>query len=413
MLAAQRRSLILAELGRDGTVKVSDLVARLGVSDMTVRRDLQALHRQGLLEKVHGGAMAVAEPSTAEPGFEANSARRQLEKEAIAVQAASLVRPGSAIAVSAGTTTHAFARHLVDIPDLTVVTNSVWVADLLHRSGRESNSVLVTGGLRTPSDALVGPVAITALSSLHVDAVFLGVHGMEERAGFSTPNLLEAETNRAMIRSGRRLVVLDRLVEVGGRRPELHGASVGGARADHRHRTLRAGQRDPRRAGRAARAGRPRRPASRHRGVRESPQRRLTIAATGPPPSGHAAVRPWWAADTKTARSPVTAAVTPPMQDLICRCQCTSESFEQALLCCPIAGHAEAAVGPWARASEALSADFLLRPRSGLGLGYVTGGPFVDCLRTRRRGGRRCGTGGGSVGPTGAGPAHEVEVLAR
>ena len=68
--------------------------------------------------------------------------------------------------------------------------------------------MLLTGGLRTPSDALVGPVAITALRSLHVDAVFLGVHGMDERAGFSTPNLLEAETNRAMIRSGRRLVVL-------------------------------------------------------------------------------------------------------------------------------------------------------------------------------------------------------------
>jgi DeoR/GlpR family transcriptional regulator of sugar metabolism len=208
MLAAQRRSMILSELDRDGTVKVSDLVARMGVSDMTVRRDLQALHRQGLLQKVHGGAMAVAEPSTAEPGFEANSARRQLEKEVIATQAASLVRPGSAIAVSAGTTTHAFARHLVDIPDLTVVTNSVWVADVLHRSGPASSSVLITGGLRTPSDALVGPVAISALSSLHVDAVFLGVHGMEEGAGFSTPNLLEAETNRAMIRSGRRLVVL-------------------------------------------------------------------------------------------------------------------------------------------------------------------------------------------------------------
>jgi DeoR/GlpR family transcriptional regulator of sugar metabolism len=208
MLAAQRRSLILGELGRDGTVKVSDLVSSLGVSDMTVRRDLQTLHRQGLLEKVHGGAVAVAEPSTSEPGFEANSTRRQLEKEAIGAQAATLVRPGLAIAVSAGTTTHAFARHLVDIPDLTVVTNSVWVADLLHRAGRDSVSVLVTGGLRTPSDALVGPVAITALSSLHVDAVFLGVHGMEERAGFSTPNLLEAETNRAMIRSGRRLVVL-------------------------------------------------------------------------------------------------------------------------------------------------------------------------------------------------------------
>lgn len=208
MLAAQRRARILAELNRDGTVKVSQLVEQLQVSDMTVRRDLLALHRQGLLEKVHGGAMAIAEPSTSEPGFEANSARRRGEKEAIAIRAAALVKPGSAIAISAGTTTHALARQLVDLPDLTVVTNSVWVADVLHRCGRDSTSVLLTGGLRTPSDALVGPVAISALRSLHVDMVFMGVHGMDERAGFSTPNLLEAETNRAMVRSGRRLVVL-------------------------------------------------------------------------------------------------------------------------------------------------------------------------------------------------------------
>ena len=123
----------------------------------------------------------------------------------------------------------------MDIPDLTVVTNSVWVADLLHRAGRDSISVLVTGGLRTPSDALVGPVAITALSSLHVDAVFLGVHGMEERAGFSTPNLLEAETNRAMIRSGRRLVVLADSSKWGVVGLSSMAAAVGGARADHRH----------------------------------------------------------------------------------------------------------------------------------------------------------------------------------
>jgi DeoR/GlpR family transcriptional regulator of sugar metabolism len=208
MLAAQRRATILAELDRDGTVKVSDLVDLLDVSDMTVRRDLVVLQRQGLLEKVHGGAMARTEPSTTEPGFEANSARRLMEKEAIAAHAASRVKPGSAIAISAGTTTHAFARHLVDVPRLTVVTNSVWVADVLHRSGNDSLSVLLTGGLRTPSDALVGPLAIAALESLHLDAVFMGVHGMDGRAGFSTPNLLEAETNRVMVRSGRRLIIL-------------------------------------------------------------------------------------------------------------------------------------------------------------------------------------------------------------
>ena len=68
--------------------------------------------------------------------------------------------------------------------------------------------MLLTGGLRTPSDALVGPIAIAALRSLHLDAVFMGVHGMDARAGFSTPNLLEAETNRAMVAAGRRLIVI-------------------------------------------------------------------------------------------------------------------------------------------------------------------------------------------------------------
>lgn len=207
MLAAQRRSMILAELDRGGTVRVTDLVDLLGVSDMTVRRDLVSLHREGLLEKVHGGALAVVEPSSLEPGFAAKSVQRLREKEAIAARAAQLVHAGMAIAVSAGTTTHALAEHLTKIPNLTVVTNSVWVADLLHRSGDITTSVLLTGGLRTPSDALVGPVAVSSLRSLHVDVFFMGVHGMDLRAGFSTPNLLESETNRAMIERSRGLIV--------------------------------------------------------------------------------------------------------------------------------------------------------------------------------------------------------------
>ena len=208
MLAAHRRSRILAELEREGVVRVSDLVRTLDVSDMTIRRDLGAMERDGLLAKVHGGAVLQAAPSAAEPGFEAKSAQQTAEKEAIAARAATLIQPGSAIAISAGTTTHALARHLVGIPNLTVVTNSVWVADVLHHSANPDLNLLLTGGLRTPSDALVGAIAISALHSLHLDAVFLGVHGMETRAGFTTPNLLEAETNRAMIASGRRLVVL-------------------------------------------------------------------------------------------------------------------------------------------------------------------------------------------------------------
>jgi DeoR/GlpR family transcriptional regulator of sugar metabolism len=100
------------------------------------------------------------------------------------------------------------ARFLDDVPDLTVVTNSIRVADVLQQRGRTDRTVVLTGGVRTPSDALVGPVAVQALRSLHLDVVFLGVHGMAPRAGFTTPNLNESETNRALVDAAGRVVVV-------------------------------------------------------------------------------------------------------------------------------------------------------------------------------------------------------------
>jgi DeoR/GlpR family transcriptional regulator of sugar metabolism len=200
--------MILDEVRRTGAVQVSDLVVRLGVSDMTIRRDLDTLARRGLVEKVYGGATSTVGLSTDEPGFEAKSVRQLAEKEAIARLAAELVRPGTAIGLSAGTTTWTLARHLDDVPDLTVVTNSVRIADVLQQRGRTDRTVVLTGGVRTPSDALVGPVAVQTLRSLHLDLVFLGVHGMAQRAGLTTPNLNESETNRALAQAASRLVVV-------------------------------------------------------------------------------------------------------------------------------------------------------------------------------------------------------------
>lgn len=208
MLAQQRQTVILDEVRRTGGVRVSELVALLGVSDMTVRRDLETLAERGLLEKVHGGATLPPGPSTDEPGFEAKSSRQQAEKEAIARYAVGLVRAGSAIGVSAGTTTWTLAHHLREVPGITVVTNSVPVADVLYRAGRADQTVILTGGLRTPSDALVGPLANAAVRSLHLDLIFLGVHGMDLRGGFTTPNLMECDIDRALLAAGRRLVVL-------------------------------------------------------------------------------------------------------------------------------------------------------------------------------------------------------------
>ncbi|WP_016905883.1 MULTISPECIES: DeoR/GlpR family DNA-binding transcription regulator [Streptomyces] len=218
LLAEQRRALILDEVRRRGGARVNELTRRLGVSDMTVRRDLDALARQGALEKVHGGAVPVAEASTHEPGFEAKSSLELSAKEDIARAAARLAKPGSAIALSAGTTTHALAQHLVDVERLTVVTNSARVADVFHAAEYPPGSpqaprpgaatVVLTGGVRTPSDALVGSVADAAIRSLHFDVLFIGVHGISVEAGLSSPNLAEAETNRRLVGSARRVVVV-------------------------------------------------------------------------------------------------------------------------------------------------------------------------------------------------------------
>jgi DeoR/GlpR family transcriptional regulator of sugar metabolism len=208
VLARQRQTLILERVREDGGVRVADLARDLGVSDMTVRRDLEVLDGRGLIEKVHGGATSRPGSALFEPGFAAKSALQEAEKEAIAVAAVALVQAGTAIGISAGTTTYALARRLIEIPGLTVVTNSVPVANVLHEGARADQTIILTGGVRTPSDALVGPFAVAALRTIHLDLVFMGVHGMDRQSGFTTPNVLEADTDRALIAAGRRLIVV-------------------------------------------------------------------------------------------------------------------------------------------------------------------------------------------------------------
>lgn len=206
MLASQRRHRIAQELERSGAVRVAELAAALGVSEMTVRRDLERLEDAGALTKVHGGAVPVG-PSSEEPGFDIKLGRATAEEAAIARAAISLVSPGSSVALSAGTTTWSLARLLPSVPGVTVLTNSLTAAAELHRRGPGLPLVL-SGGTPTPSDALVGPIADSAIRSLYVDVLFLGVHGMDPDAGYTTPNLAEAQTNRTLVANARRVVVV-------------------------------------------------------------------------------------------------------------------------------------------------------------------------------------------------------------
>lgn len=209
MLAAQRHSLILQEVGRQGAARISELAAALEVSEMTVRRDIDVLAEQGLLDKVHGGATAIIEASSViEPPFKAKSLREQVVKNSIASRAAQLVKPGASIALMGGSTVFMMAQYLTNIPRLTIVTNSLPVSDFFQKEGRSDQTVILAGGMRTPTDSFVGEITVSVFDRLNVDIAFVGTHGMDQKGGFSSPNILEAETNRAVRDRAKSVVVL-------------------------------------------------------------------------------------------------------------------------------------------------------------------------------------------------------------
>lgn len=207
MLATERHERILALARERGTVPLPELIATLGVSDMTVRRDIERLAADGAVEKVRGGVRIGTAGAARSSGAPVSEQMR-----AIAQAAAALVEPGMAVGISGGATGIALARELIRVPELTVVTNSLPVSDLFSPPERAdapyTQTVVLTGGVRTPSQALVGPVAVRALEQLHCDLVFVDAHGLDVHAGLTTMNLLEAETVRAFMAAAREIVVL-------------------------------------------------------------------------------------------------------------------------------------------------------------------------------------------------------------
>lgn len=218
MLPEQRRARVAQLVRLRGAMRVVEISDELDVSPMTIRRDLELLDRDGVLHRVHGGATVTDHPEAAEPDRAgplveepAFQVKRRLEgaaKRAIAKLALRHIQPGMTIALSAGTTTFALARALAGFAGITVVTNSTDAADVLFDALPPSSLVVLTGGVRTPSHALVGPIAEASLKDLQVDIVFHGFHGIDPQTGFTCPNLAEVSTAQAMIASGDQLIVL-------------------------------------------------------------------------------------------------------------------------------------------------------------------------------------------------------------
>ncbi|MFI8487156.1 DeoR/GlpR family DNA-binding transcription regulator [Streptomyces rubrogriseus] len=206
MFAAERRQLILEMVRANGAVSLRELARVVQTSEVTVRRDVRALEAEGLLDRRHGGAVLPG-GFTRESGFPQKSHLATAEKTAIADLAAGLVDEGEAIVVGAGTTTQELARRLARVPGLTVVTNSLLVAQALAHANRVE--VVMTGGtLRGSNYALVGSGAEQSLQGLRVSKAFLSGSGLTAERGLSTSNMLSASVDRALVQAAAEVVVL-------------------------------------------------------------------------------------------------------------------------------------------------------------------------------------------------------------
>jgi DeoR family transcriptional regulator of aga operon len=205
MHKSARLSAILEQLATGNAVDVSGLAKELGASPATIRRDLATLERQRLLERTHGGAVAHA--VSYELPLRYKGVRFAEEKRRIAAAAADRVTEGMAVGLTGGTTATEVARALAGRPRLTIVTNALNIASEL--GVRPNIKLIVTGGLaRSQTFELSGPIAEASLAGLTLDIAFIGVDGVDAKAGCTTHEEVEAHTNQVMIRHAQRAVLV-------------------------------------------------------------------------------------------------------------------------------------------------------------------------------------------------------------
>ncbi|MGP0869934.1 DeoR/GlpR family DNA-binding transcription regulator [Serratia sp. CY81684] len=204
MLTSQRKKIILEKLAQDGQVLAKQLSELFGLSEDTVRRDLRELDAEGLLQRVHGGALPV---SSAIASF---AERNQLEsgaKRAIAKAAAALIAPGQVVIIDGGTTSAELVRQLPLSLNATIVTHSPSVA--VGLADHPTVEVILIGGrLYKHSIVSVGAAAVEAMSHIRADTYFMGVTGVHPTAGLSTGDLEEAYIKRALAARAAETVVL-------------------------------------------------------------------------------------------------------------------------------------------------------------------------------------------------------------
>ncbi len=215
MLSAERKRLILESIGTDGRVVAAELSQRFDVSEDTIRRDLRELAAEGLVHRVHGGALPLPLPKA--PVVESYAARAEqapLEKAAIAKAAAALIHSGQIIAIDGGTTPLQVAQQFPPHLRATVITHSLPVLTALaSHTGIE----LIAVGGRFMGETLVsvGPAAVDTFRSVRPDVCILGVAGVDIEAGLTALNQPEAHVKRAMAEHAGQVIAVAAAEKIG------------------------------------------------------------------------------------------------------------------------------------------------------------------------------------------------------
>jgi DeoR/GlpR family transcriptional regulator of sugar metabolism len=215
--AGRRREIIVQQLAREQVVRVAELSQRFSVSEVSIRRDLERLERQGLVARVHGGAVAIAVRNGPDEPAAAPTPHLD-EKRRIGRAAAALIRPGERVIFDSGTTVLEVARSLssdqAGTGNLTAITSSLpIVQELGHR--RWVNLLLLGGIYLSEYRVVAGPQTVENLRGLHADKMFLGTDGLTLDHGLTTANVLEAEVDRAMVRAAAQIIVVTDSSKIG------------------------------------------------------------------------------------------------------------------------------------------------------------------------------------------------------
>ncbi len=217
LITAERRAKIVDELSHHQMVKVAELSDSLGVSEVSIRRDLQHLEKLGVLQRVYGGAVALSRTTFADMYSMRINLNRE-KKESISRVGAEMISGGDRIILDSGTTTWYIAHHIKNemsaIESLTVITASLPVVRELEQ--HHGVNIILLGGVYLPETMIsVGPQTIEQLKDLHADKMFLGTDGLTFSQGLTTANVLEAEVDRAMVQATSEVIVVSDSSKIG------------------------------------------------------------------------------------------------------------------------------------------------------------------------------------------------------